>query len=151
MTGFLGQEVTKLVFELSHDIPGGDVRRERRVAAYRDRNARYLTDLHENRRTARADEKWKGWAWTPGAAELAAFGGIFERDGALLSRAAVDLADGALLLTSSDRRYRLTPAAPDLFGAQTFAYDEIDAVAFLRGPDGKVVALDWDGQRYEKR
>ena len=151
MTGVVGQEVTKLVFELYHDVPGGDLRRERRVAAYRDRNARYLTDLHENRRKARADEKWKGWAWAPGAAELAALAGTFERDGALLSRAAVEHTDGALFLTSSDRRYRLTPAAPDLFGAQTFAYDEIDAVAFLRGPDGKVVALDWDGQRYEKR
>ena len=151
MTGFLGQEVTKLVFELSHDVPGGDVRRERRVAAYRDRNARYLIDLHENRRKAGADEKWKGWAWAPSAAELAAFVGPFECNGALLSRAAVEHADDALFLTSSDRRYRLTPAAPDLFGAQTYAYDEIDVIAFLRGPDGRVVALEWDGQRYEKR
>jgi hypothetical protein len=151
MTGFLGQEVTKLVFELYHDVPGGDVRRGRRLAAYRDRNARYLTDLHAIRQTARAEERWKGWSWTPGAAELNALAGNYERDGALLSQAAVQHAEGALFLTSSDRRYRLTPAAPDLFGAQTFAYDEIDVVAFLRGPDGKVVALDWDGQRYEKR
>jgi hypothetical protein len=68
-----------------------------------------------------------------------------------LPEAAVELADGALVLTSSNRRYRLTPAAPDLFGAQTFAYDEIAAVAFVRGPDGKVIALDWNGERYSKR
>ena len=151
MTGFLGQEVTKLVFELSDGVPGADVRRGRRIAAYRDQNARYLTRLHENREKARADQKWKGWMWTPGAAELGAFAGTYERDDALLSEAAVEHAEGALFLTSSDRRYRLTPAAPDLFGAQTFAYDEIVAVAFVRGPDGKVVALDWDGKRYDKR
>lgn len=75
MTGFLSQEVTKLVFELYADVPGGDVRRERRVAGYRDRNARYLTDLQNNLQKARADEKWKGWAWAPHAAELAAFAG----------------------------------------------------------------------------
>ena len=48
-------------------------------------------------------------------------------------------------------RYRLTPAAPDLFGAQTFAYDEIAAMAFVRGTDGNVVGLDWNGERYGKR
>ena len=69
----------------------------------------------------------------------------------MLPDAAVQFADGALLLTSSNRRYRLTPAAPDLFGGQTFAYDEIAAVAFVRGPDGKVLALDWNGERYGKR
>lgn len=69
----------------------------------------------------------------------------------MLSHATVESDGGALLLTSSDRRYRLTPAAPDLFGAQTFAYDGIGAVAFVRGPGGKVVALDWDGERYGKR
>jgi hypothetical protein len=69
----------------------------------------------------------------------------------LLPQATVASAEGALFLTSSDRRYRLTPAAPDLFGAQTFAYEEIGAIAFLRGPGGKVVALDWNGERYEKR
>lgn len=151
LTGFLGQEVTKLVFELNDDVPGGDVRMERRIAAYRDRNARYLTDLQNSRQKARADEKWKGWEWSPVAAELGAFAGTYERDGALLSGAAVEHAGGALFLTSSDRRYRLTPAVPDLFGAQTYAYDEIAAIAFVRGPDGKVVALNWDGQRYEKR
>ena len=151
MTAFLGQEVTKLVFELHADIPGGDVRSERRIAGYKDRNARYLTDLQNNLQKARADEKWKGWAWAPGAAELAAFVGSYERDGALLSHAAVKLDAGALFLTSSDRRYRLTPAAPDLFGAQTFAYDGIATVAFVRGPDGKVIGLDCDGERYEKR
>jgi hypothetical protein len=149
MTGFLGQEVTKLAFELHADVTGGDVRRERRVAEYRDRNARYLSDLQNNLQKARADEKWNGWAWAPGAAELAAFLGNYQRDGALLPDAAVVFADGALFLTSHDRRYRLTPAAPDLFGAQTFAYDEIAAVAFVRESSGKIVALDWDGDRYE--
>lgn len=151
MTGFLSQEVTKLVFELHADVPGGHVRSERRIAGYRDRNARYLTDLQDNLQRARADERWKGWAWAPDAAALAAYSGSYEREGALLTQAAVDFADGALLLRSSDRRYRLTPAAPDLFGAQTFAYDAIDAVAFVRGPDGKVVAMEWNGGRYGKR
>lgn len=68
-----------------------------------------------------------------------------------MKQATVEFSDGALLLRSSDRHYRLMPAAPDLFGAQTFAYDAIDAVAFVRGSDGKVVAMDWDGNRYGKR
>ena len=151
MTGFLSQEVTKLAFELSQDMPGGDVRSKRRVAAYRDQNARYLTNLQNTLQNARADEKWKGWAWAPDAAELAAFTGSYERNGALLPEAAVELAEGALFMTSSNRRYRLSPAAPDLFGAQTFAYEEIAAVMFVRGPDAKVVALDWNGERYGKR
>jgi hypothetical protein len=151
MTGFLSQEVTKLVFELSQGVPGDDVRGKRRVAEYRDRNARYLIDLQANLQRARAEARWKGWAWAPTAADLVALAGSYERNGALLPQATVASAEGALFLTSSDRRYRLTPAAPDLFGAQTFAYEEIGAIAFLRGPGGKVVALDWNGERYEKR
>jgi CubicO group peptidase (beta-lactamase class C family) len=151
MTGFLGQEITKLVFELSVDVPGGDARRERRVAAYKEQNARYLTNLQNNREQARADDKWKDWRWAPGAAELVTFVGTYERHGALLSAASVELDGKALFLTSSDRRYRLTPAAPDLFGAQTFAYDGIAAIAFVRGADAKVVALEWNGERYGKR
>jgi hypothetical protein len=151
MTGFLGLEITKLVFELLEDVPGGEVRSDRRVAEYRRRNADYLIDLQNNLRTAQSDEKWKGWAWMPGDVELSAFAGSFVRDGALLADAAVEFSEGALILTSSERRYRLTPAAPDIFGAQTFAYDEIDRVAFVRGPDGSVVALDWGGIRYGKR
>jgi CubicO group peptidase (beta-lactamase class C family) len=151
MTGFLAQELTKLVFELDLNLPGGEVRSKRRVADYRERNARYLVDLQANLQQARGDAKWHGWKWAPGAAELAAFAGSYERNGALLADAEVQFAEGALFLTSSDRRYRLTPAAPDLFGAQTFAYDQIAAVAFVRGSGGKVVALDWNGERYEKR
>ena len=151
MTGFFGQEVTKLVFELNENVAGSDVRRERRVAEYRARNARYLANLQDSLRNARADAKWKGWAWTPDAAALAAVAGRYTRDGALLSDAVVEVADGDLFLISSDRRARLTPAAPDLFGAQIFAYDEIAAVAFVRGSDGTVVAMDWDGQRYDQR
>jgi CubicO group peptidase (beta-lactamase class C family) len=151
MTGFLSQEVTKLVFELDLGIPGGYVRSKWRVDEYRARNARYLIDLQNSRQKRRVDEKWKGWAWAPDAAGLAAFAGRYERHGALLPDAAVELADGALFLTSGNRRNRLTPAAPDLFGAQTYAYEDIAAVAFVRGSDGKVVALDWNGERYGKR
>ena len=151
MTGFLSQELTKLAFELHQDVPGGKVRSERRVAQYRDRNARYLIDLQANSRSLWADAKWKGWAWAPGAAELAAFTGSYRREGALLPDATVVRLEGALFLTTGDRRYRLTPAAPDLFGAQTFAYDVIATVVFVRGPDGNAVALDWNGERYEKR
>jgi CubicO group peptidase (beta-lactamase class C family) len=151
MTSFLGLEITKLVFELNEDLPGSDVRGERRLAAYRNQNARNLADRQENRRKARADERWQGWAWAPDAAALAAYAGRYARDGALLPDAAVEFIEGTLVLTSSDRRYRLTPAAPDVFGAQTFAYDEIAAVQFVRGPDRKVFALDWDGRRYARR
>ena len=151
MTGFLAQEVTKLVFELHQDVPGGDVRSKWRLTEYRTRNARYLADLQAVLHNARADEKWKRWAWAPDVSELAAFAGSYHRDDALLSDATVALVEGSLFLASRDRRYRLTPAAPDLFGAQTFAYDVIAAVAFVRGPGGKVIALDWDGQRYGKR
>ena len=151
MTGLLSQEVTKLVFELHADVPGGHQRGERRIAGYRDGNARYLTDLQANLQRARADERWKGWRWAPDAAALASYAGSYEREGALLPHAAVEFSDGALILRSNERRYRLTPAAPDLFGAQTFAYDAIVAVTFERGPDGRVVAMAWNGQRYGKR
>ena len=151
MTGFLSEELTKLVFELLQDVPGGTIRSQRRLAQYRERNARYLSDLQSIRQNARADARWKGWAWAPGAAELAAFTGSYRREGALLPEATVIVAEAALFLTTGDRRYRLTPAAPDLFGAQTFAYDEIAAIAFVRGADGHVVGLDWNGERYGKR
>jgi len=151
ITGFLSQEVTKLVFELAVGIPGGDVRSRQRIAAYRDRNARYLATLQNNLQNARADARWKGWTWAPAAAELIALAGNYERTGALMPDAAVEVVNGALFLTSSSRRYRLTPASPDLFGGQTSAYDEIVAVAFVRGPGGDVVALDWNGERYGRR
>jgi CubicO group peptidase (beta-lactamase class C family) len=151
MTDFLALEVTGLVFESLEDIPGGDVRRDRRIAQFRDRTARQLADRQRILQEARADAKWKGWTWTPDTAVLAAFTGTYEREGALLPEAIVASSEGALFLRSSDRRYRLTPAAPDLFGAQTFAHDEIDAIAFVRGAGGEIVALDWAGQRYRRR
>ena len=151
MTGFLSLELAKLVFERHEDLPGGDGRGRRRIAEYRSRNARYLAQLQDSVRKARADARWQGWTWTPDSAELQAFVGSYEREGALMPTAVVELTVDALHLTSGDRRYRLTPAAPDLFGAQTFAFDVIDAVAFVRGPGGEVVGLDWAGQRYERR
>lgn len=151
MTGFLGQEITKLVFELAQDVPGGDIRRERRLAQYRARNATYLADLEQRLRTARADPTWKAWSWAPKAAELGAFAGSYRRDSALLPDAAVEVANGVLFLNSADRRLRLTPAAPDLFAAQAFAYDDLVSVAFVRNPAGACIALDWNGERYVKR
>jgi CubicO group peptidase (beta-lactamase class C family) len=151
MTGFFSLELTKAVFERLEDLPGGDGRSERRIADYRSLNARYLTSLQDSLRKARADASWQGWTWTPDAAALRAFVGRYEREGALLPIVAVELARDGLQLASSERRYRLTPAAPGLFGAQTFAFDAIDAVAFVRGPGGDVVGLDWAGQRYERR
>lgn len=137
--------------QLAGDVPGREVRNARRIAQYRERNARYLSNLQDNRQKARADDKWKSWLWAPAAAELAAFEGRYTREHALLPDATVVLAEGTLFLTTGERRYRLTPATADLFGAQTYAYDETATVAFVRGPDGKVVALDWNGERYGKR
>lgn len=151
MTGFLSQELTKLVFECQADLPGADARLRRRVADYRARNARYLAALQDSLRHARADARWQGWTWKPDAGALQVFVGRYGREGALLPDAVVELEPDALHLTSGARRYRLTPAAPDLFGAQTFAYDAIDAVAFVRGVGGEVLGLDWAGQRYERR
>jgi CubicO group peptidase (beta-lactamase class C family) len=151
MTGFLASELTKLVFERLEDLPGNDGRSQRRIAGYRSLNARYLSGLQDSLRKARADARWQGWTWTPDAAQLQDFVGSYERNGALLPTAVVELAPDALHLTSGDRRYRLTPGAPDLFGAQTFAFDAIDAIAFVRSPGGEVVGLDWAGQRYVRR
>ena len=151
MTGFLGLELTKVVFERHEDLPGGDRRGRRRIADYRSLNARYLTRLQDSLRKARADPRLQGWSWTPDSAELRTFVGNYHRDGALLPTAVVELAPDVLQFTSSERRYRLRPAAPDLFAAQTFAFDAIDAIAFVRGPSGKVVGLHWAGQWYERR
>jgi CubicO group peptidase (beta-lactamase class C family) len=151
MTGYLSQELTKLVFECLEELPGADWRGRRRVAEYRSRNARYLTALQDSLRAARADRRWQGWRWAPDAADLRAFAGNYERNEALLPIAVVTPGSDALYLTISERRYRLTPAAPDLFGAQTFAFETIEAVAFVRGPDGAVIGLDWNGQRYVRR
>lgn len=151
MTGYLSNEIAKLAFELQADIPGGDARSEKRIEAYRARNASYLAYLQETLQKARAEERWRGWEWAPGAAALSAYAGYYENEGALLPDASVELEDGVLFLTSGERRHRLTPAAPDLFGAQSYAYDEIGAVEFVRGPDDAIVALEWDGAPYEKR
>ena len=151
MSGYLSLELTKLVLECHEDLTGADRRSTRRIADYRRLNARYLSGLEDSLRTARAEARWQGWAWMPEAAELRPFVGRYERAGALLPMAMVEGAGTTLHLTSGERRYRLTPARPDLFGAQTFAFDAIEAVAFVRGPAGDVVALDWAGQRYEKR
>ncbi|HEX6315684.1 MAG TPA: serine hydrolase domain-containing protein [Gemmatimonadaceae bacterium] len=151
MTGFLSQELTKLVFECLEDLPGEDARSRRRIADYRSRNARYLSALQDSLRSARANPRWKGWFWRPDAATLRGFVGSYEQEGALLPNAVVELSGDVLFLRHSDRRYRLTPAAPDFFGAQTFPYDRIDGVAFVRGPAGDVVGLDFAGQRYERR
>ena len=151
MTGWLSQEVTKLAVELHQDLPGADVRSDRRLTQYRERNALYLADLQAVRQKARSETRWHGWAWTPAASDLGAFVGNYRNVGALLPEATVSLLDGVLFLTTSDRRHRLVPAAPDLFGAQTFAYDDLAAVAFVRGDDRAVVALDWNGVRYGKQ
>ena len=151
MTLYLANEVTKLVFECIDNLPGGEWRSRRRIASYQSQNARYLNGLQDSLRSRRADARWKGWAWTPTTTELEAFAGRYERQNALQPDVGVEVAEGVLSLTSSARRYRLTPAAPDLFGAQTFAYDAIGAITFVRGTDGRVIGLDWSGQRYERR
>ena len=151
MTGFLSQEVTKLAFELHRDEPGREARDDERIADYRARNEAYLTNQQNRLEKARASEKWKGWAWAPDASALAAFAGSYHANGALMPDATIEVVDGVVFLSSSARRYRLTPAVPDLFGAQTFGYEDIASIAFVRDSAGNVIAMDWDGQRYARR
>lgn len=151
MTGYLSNEITKLAFELLEDVPGGEMRANLRIDTYVDRNGRYLDFLQNRLTEMRRDEQWQDWRWRPAMDALFAFEGDYESETALLKHVAVYAEADGLRLKTGERIYRLSPAAPDLFGAQSYAYDEIAAVRFIRGVDGGIVAFEWDGHRYERR
>lgn len=150
MTGFFSNEVSKLALELAVNLAGADERADARLDAYVSQNAAYLENLQKSITEVKADPKWEGWTWAPDETALSAFAGAYIRQDALLSRVEVEAGPSALLLRGADRIWRLMPAQTDLFGAQTSAYDDIGEVRFIRGEDGAVVALEWDGDRYER-
>lgn len=150
MTGFMSTELSKLPYELLAEAPGAGDRADSRVDAYSRNNARYLTHLQDQLAQARSDEKWQGWDWQPSIGDLSEFSGSFRNDGAILPGALITLGESGLVLKTGERLYRLEPAAPDLFGAQAYAYDEIHAVSFVRDENGAITAMNWDGDDYER-
>ncbi|MEO1135579.1 MAG: serine hydrolase domain-containing protein [Pseudomonadota bacterium] len=151
MTGYMSGEIAKLAFELLEDVPGAAFRAERRIDTYADRNRRYLDFLQNRLTEMRSDEQWQGWRWRPAPDALAGFAGDYNSETAFLRDAAIYVGADGLRLKTGERVYRLSPAAPDLFGAQSYAYDEIAAVRFVRNADGGVIGFEWDDHRYERR
>lgn len=150
MTGYLSNEIAKLALELLAGLPGDEARAHRRLQRYADQNERYFAFLQNRRDEARTDERWGGWTWRPAPAALRAYHGVFESDG-LLSPVTIERVDNALRARSGERVFRLEPAAPDLFSAQSFAYDEMTPVRFIRDEADRVIAVEIDDVRYERR
>ncbi|MEE2566383.1 serine hydrolase [Hyphobacterium marinum] len=150
MTGFLSLEITKQALELALDLPAREQWQARRLDVYGRQNQRYLDHLQNQVSGARADAQWNGWSWAPAADELATYTGTYSNPDFVLGSVEIEAGETGLVLRSDALTYQLEPASPDLFGGQTNAYSGIDNFTFLRGEDGSVVALDWDGDRLER-
>ena len=150
MTGFLSLEITKQALELAADIPDRERWQARRLEVYASQNQRYLDYLQGQITQGRAEERWGGWTWTPEASDLDTYAGSYANSDFVLGSVDIAAGETGLVLTSHDLTYRLEPASPDLFGGRSDAYAGLDPFTFIRGEDGSIVALDWDGDRLER-
>lgn len=95
---------------------------------------------------ALAEAVWEGWTWTPDPTALDAYIGRYRAE---LGEATVERSGGELRLRLGAIERSLRPAAPDLFGAQSSPITAPEPARFIR-QDGRIVALDWDGDRLER-
>lgn len=151
MTGGLSQILTQIFFQVAQTqdaFPPEAVQ-----ATY----GNLVQGLRDERRNAiaetRAQPQWGGWTWRPTRGELRRYAGRYRSQ--RLGDFVVDLSQGALRARLGVMGGELAPAQPDLFGlangpsAASGDVAPLTPFAFERDGGG-VVALVWDGERFER-
>lgn len=141
MTGYLSGALVKTFLTTLIDPANQPQTPEVFGQAFSDMLTRQMQKRHERLVEARGEAVWQGWAWTPDAAALDAYVGRYRSD---LGDVMVERDGEGLRLRLGQISARLTPAAPDLFGAQSSPIVTPDEARFVR-ENGRIVRLDWDG------
>ncbi|MDO1558014.1 serine hydrolase [Brevundimonas sp. 2R-24] len=148
MTGGLTQMLTQIFFESLQNSAHPAPTAEQMTAQYGRRIQRLLEGRRQGLERARADAQWGGWSWTPSASELDAYAGRYRSP--TLGDLVIDREGQALTARLGVIRATLQAAQADLFGVQTGPLDAPQPVRFARGADGRIQALDWTGDRFER-
>jgi hypothetical protein len=101
---------------------GGETARVRKaVADYPGRLARTVAKRREAVQTARDDEAWSGWKWSPSRTEAKRYVGSFHSD--RLGRLEVEQGADGLQARLGAMQLSLAPASAGLFGASDSTLD----------------------------
>jgi CubicO group peptidase (beta-lactamase class C family) len=149
MTGWLSGRTVVMYLQFLTEDPEADRWADIRVDYYPQQARRLLDHRRAREAEARAEERWGGWAWQPDAAERADYAGRYDLgDGYRVVE--VREGEGGLVASLGDARYRLDPARPDLFGGVSAPFETPETFRFRRDAAGRIVALDQDGDLYER-
>ena len=147
LTGGLGQTLVQTFFETvqnpARETPAPDdfgARYARRLAGFAERRMAQVDQR-------RAEDRWAGWTWRPGAAERAAYAGVYRHP--TLGDYVVSSEGEAVHARLGVVERVLEPAAPDLFAMTDGLADPPTPFRFER-TDGRVVALIREDERFER-
>ena len=143
MTGYLSGALVKGFLTTLIDPAYQPETPEKFGQAFSEMLTKQMQRRHERLAQARGEALWQGWAWTPDAATLDAYVGRYRSD---LGDVAVERDGDGLRLRLGQISAQLTPAAPDLFGAQSSPIVTPDEARFVR-ENNRIVRLDWDGDQ----
>ncbi len=149
MTGWLTSRtvIMYLQFLIEHEDASrwADIR----VEQYPQRIDWLLGRRREALEDFRGDEQWAGWTWTPAAADLQAYEGVYASglDGVAF---VVALQGEQLVARLGDYRLALEPGREDRFAGWNNPASLPDVVAFERNAAGQVEALTYEGIRFAR-
>lgn len=147
LTGGLSQTLIQAFFETVQNTGFAIPAPEAFGAQYATRLAGFGQRRMAQVDQRRADPQWAGWTWRPTGADRAAYAGRYRHptlgDFVITSRGeAVHARLGVV-------ERALEPAAPDLFALTDGLADPPTPFRFERA-DGRVTALVWDDERFER-
>lgn len=114
--------------------------------AYREMLTVQMQRRQDRLARARAEAVWRDWTWTPDAAALDAYVGRYRADLGVMT---VTRDGRGLHLRLGAFERVLTPATPDLFGAQSSPIASPEEARFVR-ENGRIVGLEWGGDRLDR-
>jgi len=150
MTGWLTSRTAVQFLQYVTDHDEADRWSDIRAEQYPIRIERLLEHRRGQLEEARAQDVFGDWSWTPDAAALSEFAGVYASPD-MYAPLTVTLDGDALSASWGDYPLALKPAAPDVFGGYNHALSPPETVVFERGGDGAVTALVLDGDRFAKR
>lgn len=141
MTGYLSGALVKTFLTTLIDPAYQPETPEAFGLAFSELLTNQMQKRHERLAQARGEAAWQGWVWTPDAAALDGYVGRYRSE---LGDVVVERDGEVLRLRLGQISAQLTPAAPDLFGAQSSPIVTPDEARFIR-EGGRIVSLNWDG------
>lgn len=147
LTGALTQQLVKVFFETVQGLPASTPDPAEFGRDYAARLNRFAQGRMAQVDQRRAEARWAGWTWRPSAADRAAYVGRYRHP--TLGDFVVSEVQGVVHARLGVVDYVPEPAAPDLFGLTDGPADPPAPVRFERA-DGRVTALVWDDERFER-